>query len=133
MPKRYNFLLVVVVILIFAAVLYFNLKPKHIDLKTAERSVYSKNGMDGVLENIFGIIKPTHHYSVESGARNGIKNSNARHLMIHHDWGGLLIEDDEKLAKICEDNFKNYPKVKTLHQWIYPGNIELIFDRRLCR
>ena len=103
-------------------------KPRKIEFEKYERSVFSQSGEDGILEKIFEIIKPTHRYAIEFGAGDGIKNSNVRHLITHQDWGGLLIEGDDKLADVCEDNYIKYPKVRTLQAWIYPGNIELIFE-----
>jgi len=93
-----------------------------------ERSVFSQFGEDGVIERIFQIIEPTHRFAVEFGAGDGVRLSNTRNLFLNHGWGGLLIEGDEALAKRMAEEYESNPRVATEHAWVYPGNVELLFQ-----
>lgn len=99
-----------------------------VDLRAAEKKVFSQFGEDGVIEKIFEIIAPTHGYAIEFGAYDGIHNSNTRNLIVNKGWGGLLIEGNPARAAALIENHKDYPGVTALHAWVYPGNIEVIFD-----
>jgi hypothetical protein len=99
-----------------------------VDLRKAERKVFSQGGEDGVLEKIFEIIKPTSHYSIEFGGGDGVSNSNTRNLIVNHGWGGLFIEGDEKLAAKSQAVYKDLPRVRSIQAWIYPGNVEILFE-----
>ncbi len=101
---------------------------EEIDLTQYERTVYSQFGEDGVVEKIFEIIKPTHKFAVEFGASDGVRNNNMRRLVLEDGWGGLQIEGDKDKARELALNYEKYPKVQALQAWIYPGNIEILFE-----
>ena len=104
-------------------------KPRQrVDLEASERNVFSQAGEDGVLEKIFDIIEPTTKYAVEFGAGDGIKDSNTRNLILNKGWSGFQIEGDAALASKLATNYADLPRVKTLQAWVYPGNIELLFE-----
>jgi len=75
----------------------FNLS--HIELKQAERSVFSQGGQDGVLEAIFKQIGEVNKTFIEFGARDGVEISNTFNLRLNHGWGGLLM-DSEPLSEL---------------------------------
>ncbi len=102
--------------------------PGPVDLRAAERKVFSQFGEDGVLEKIFEIIEPTERYCVEFGAHNGVTNSNVRNLIVNHGWSSFQIEGDEKKAAKLAKNYADYPKVKTMQAWVWPGNVEILFE-----
>ena len=101
-----------------------------VDFSKYERSVFSQHGEDGVIEKIFELIEPTGDspFVIEFGAHDGVTNSNARNLILNKGWSALLIEGDEKRAAELEKNYADYPNVTTLQAWIYPGNIEILFE-----
>jgi hypothetical protein len=99
-----------------------------LDLTQYERSVYSQFGEDGVVQKIFEIIDPTHQYAVEFGASDGVENNNMRRLVLEEGWGGLQIEGDRAQARALARNYAEHPRVKTMQAWIYPGNIEILFE-----
>ncbi len=101
---------------------------RFLDLRAAERRIFSQFGEDGVIEKIFQVIEPTHCFAVEFGAGDGIWLSNTRNLYLHQGWSGLMMEGDEKKASELERNYRSLPRVKTDHVWIYPGNIEILFN-----
>lgn len=76
---------------------------EQIDLKQFEKSVYSQNGEDGVIERIFnqfGIIRGTF---LDIGAGDGRHLSNTRYLK-DKGWDGPAVECDyEKWLKLQED------------------------------
>jgi hypothetical protein len=99
-----------------------------IDLRSFERKVFSQHGEDGVIERIFEIIEPGPKFCVEFGAYDGINNSNMRNLILNHGWSSFQIEGDERRASALAENYADYPNVKTLHAWVWPGNIEILFE-----
>jgi hypothetical protein len=117
---------------VVAALVFFATIPgcsrDRVNLDDFERTSFSQFGEDGVIAKIFEIIEPTTKYAVEFGAYDGVTISNTRELILEKGWGSLQIEGHpvraKKLAKAYADN----PKVTTQHAWIYPGNIEILFE-----
>jgi hypothetical protein len=101
---------------------------KPVDLESAERIVFSQFGEDGVIKKIFEVIEPGPKFAVEFGAHNGINNSNMRNLVVNHGWGSFQIEGDAARARQLADNYREYPKVTTQNAWVWPGNIEILFE-----
>lgn len=99
-----------------------------VDFEAAEVGIFSQSGEDGVIAKIFERIEPTNKYAVEFGGGTQINNSNVRHLFADLGWKGLLLEGDEKLVKASQEVYADNPNVTSLHQWVYPGNIETIFE-----
>jgi hypothetical protein len=99
-----------------------------IDFKRFERNVFSQSGEDGVIQKIFEVIEPTSRFAVEFGALDGIKNSNTRRLVVEEGWSSFQIEGDPERAAALAKNFADYPKVRTLEAWVWPGNIEILFE-----
>lgn len=99
-----------------------------VDFRSEERSVFSNKGEDGVIEKIFSIIEPTTQHSVEFGAGNGIRASNTRNMIINEGWSSLQIEGDGPRAREMKANFKAFPKVTAVEAWVWPGNIEILFE-----
>jgi len=93
-----------------------------------EKSVYSQHGEDGVIERIFEIIKPTDRHAVEFGASDGSYCSNTRNLIENQGWNALLIEGDKTLAERCKLKYENNPRVRCINAWVYPGNVEVLFE-----
>lgn len=99
-----------------------------VDLKAAENSVFSQHGEDGIIAKIFEIIEPGPKYCVEFGAYDGITNSNMRNLVVNQGWSSYQIEGDPKRAEELAKNYADYPNVKTEQAWVWPGNIEILFE-----
>lgn len=105
-----------------------NVNAGAVDLGAELRSVFSQFGEDGVVEKIFELIPPTTKYVVEFGAYDGVHNSNSRNLILNHGWGGLQMEGHPKRAASMVELYKDNPKVTAKHAWIWPGNIEVLFE-----
>ncbi len=97
-------------------------------LQDYESTVYSQAGEDGIIEKIFQLIPPTQHYAIEFGAGDGQTLSNVRQLIVHRGWGGLLIEGDAEKAEVLRTFYLGYRGVRTVKEWVYPANVELLFE-----
>ncbi len=104
-------------------------QPKPVDLRAAERKGFSQFGEDGVVEKIFEIIEPGPKFAVEFGAYDGITNSNMRNLVVNHGWNSFQIEGNKGRAKNLARNYLAYPGTTTMQAWVWPGNIEILFER----
>jgi len=120
--------LVVGLVAVAASLLLLPRGKGEIRLLDFERNVYSQAGEDGILEKIFEVIPPTARYCIEFGAGEGIEFSNVRKLIAHEGWGGLLIEGDHELASLLAENYRGFTGVRTVEAWVYPGNVELLFE-----
>ncbi len=98
-----------------------------LDLERYEKSVFSQGGEDGVIEELFEVIEPTTHYAVEFGAADGVSGSNVRNLYLKG-WSGLQIEGDPAQFQKLVANYRELPKVTNLRTWVWPGNIEFLFE-----
>lgn len=61
------------------------------NLNFYERKVYSQNGEDGIIEEIFRRIGTTNKFSVEFGVEDG-KECNTRYLLEKKGWNGLRMD-----------------------------------------
>lgn len=103
--------------------------PVPVDLRDAELDFYSQSGEDGVIRRLFEIIEPTSHYVVDFGCSDGVKNSNSRHLITTQGWSGLLMDGSHTLVEAARRAYRDYPKAKVVEAWVYPGNVETLFEQ----
>ena len=101
---------------------------REIRLRDFENTVYSQAGEDGILQKIFEVIEPTSRFAIEFGAGDGITYSNVRNLIVHHGWRALLIEGDAERAETLRKNYRGFPGARGVHAWVFPGNVELLFE-----
>ncbi|NCG24504.1 MAG: hypothetical protein GWP47_10305 [Actinobacteria bacterium] len=80
-----------------------------------ERRVFSQNGEDGVLSEIFNRIGTINESFVEFGCGNGIENNSL--YLLHRDWHGLWIDGDQDLVTSIE---------KSHHSFIEPGQLRVL-------
>lgn len=91
--------------------------------------MFSQDGEDGVIEKIFELIEPASPgFAVEFGASDGVRASNVRNLILNKGWGAFLIEGDPARAAELIKNYADVPNVTTLEHWVWPGNIEILFE-----
>ena len=81
-------------------VLQLKNSPKYADSRHLihfEGQVYSQNGEDGIISEIFNRIGTTTQYFVEIGTSTGLENNTA--LLLLEGWNGLWIEgnDEERI------------------------------------
>jgi hypothetical protein len=128
-PRRYNLLaLLIITVAICTVVTILAWPPPEVDLAEYERSVFSQGGEDGVLEKIFELIPPTSRFAVEFGSGDGVTLSNVRNLVLEKGWGALFIEGDPNLAQQAADTYRESPRVSAIQAWVFPGNIEILFE-----
>lgn len=97
-------------------------------LNRFEFQVFSQNGEDGIIEEIFKRIGTTNKYFVEFGAANGLWN-NTTNLLVEG-WQGLWIEGDPKCIEEVKTKFSQLVEARKLsirHDFVSPENIEKIF------
>lgn len=98
------------------------------DFTALERSVYSQNGEDGVLEELFKVIEPGPKFAVDIGAGDGKEGSNTRNLLFNHGWKGLLVESDPAKAAEAHKNCTYLP-VTLVNAQTHPGNVEAMLSQ----
>ena len=100
-----------------------------VDLRAAEFDYFSQSGEDGVIRRLFEIIKPTSQFVVDFGCSDGITFSNSRRLITHDGWSGLLMDGNHEQIQKAKASLVNYPKAKVVEAWVYPGNVETLFEQ----
>jgi len=95
------------------------------DLTASELRVFSQNGEDGVIVEIFNRIGVTNRYFVEFGIQNG-SEGNAVLLADVFGWAGLFIEGDEGLFDRVQRKYAHRP-VDVVHAMVTAANVNDVF------
>jgi hypothetical protein len=98
-------------------------------LNKFEFKVFSQNGEDGIIEEIFNRISTTNKFFVEFGVQDGIE-TNSTYLLLKG-WKGLFLEGNPKYCKEVEKNFDHLiaqKQLKIVDAFITVENIENLFD-----
>jgi hypothetical protein len=77
------------------------------NLNTYERRVFSQNGEDGIIAELFSRI-PHNRYFLEIGVEDG-QQCNAALLARHYGWQGLMIEADRRMYERLQENYGSLP------------------------
>lgn len=94
-----------------------------------EQRVFSQNGEDGVISEIFRRIGTTNQSFVEFGCGNGIENNSL--YLLHRDWTGLWIDGDERLIKSIRrshQDFVDRGALRVVQSMVTAENIQSIFE-----
>lgn len=78
-----------------------------------EQRVFSQNGEDGVISEIFRRIGATDQRFVEFGCGNGIENNSL--YLLHRDWSGLWIDGDPTLVRRIRATHEQFLSSGSLH------------------
>lgn len=92
------------------------------------KSVFTQNGEDGIIEEIFKRIGTTNKCFVEFGV-HGVKNNST--FLLVKEWNGLWIGNDKTGAALIARDFKQMfdnGKLRYSTAWITRENIERIFE-----
>ena len=92
-----------------------------------ERRIFSQNGEDGIIEEIFRRIGTNTKYFVEFGVETGVECNSAR-LARELGWQGLFIEGDPSMCADLRRNYASFPNVTCLESFVAPDSIERILD-----
>ena len=94
---------------------------KKIKLIEYRKNIYSQNGEDGVLEEIFKRINiassNNEKWCVEFGAWDGKHLSNTFHL-VEQGWNAVYIEGDKEKYQDLLETVKQYPKIKPINAMV---------------
>jgi hypothetical protein len=91
-------------------------KPLLFDFKY---NIFSQNGEDGIIAQIFEKIGEGNKTCLEVGAANGLECSNTANLWINRGWKAILIECSERLFDKLKENVTKYKGTCTIiHRYI---------------
>jgi hypothetical protein len=96
------------------------------DLTASELRVFSQNGEDGVLAEIFDRIGAGGGGFVEFGIQDGTEG-NTVFLAQVLGWSGAYLEADDAAFAALERRFAANPRVRTLHAAVEPDTAEALF------
>ncbi len=97
------------------------------------RNVNSQFGEDGIIEHIFGVLKPESKMCVEFGAWDGKHFSNCNNLVENHGWGGVMIEADAGRFPALQKTYAGYPSVSCVNRLVHfdgPNSLDAILAER---
>jgi hypothetical protein len=106
-------------------------EPKHRDPKCLshhEYKLFSQNGEDGIIAEIFRRIGTTKKYFVEFGAADGAQNNTA--LLVRQGWSGLWMDADSPAVQRAKAAYRAEiagAKLTVLETFITAENIEDLF------
>jgi FkbM family methyltransferase len=96
---------------------------RHGDLRDFEKQVFSQNGEDGILEEIFRRLGGEPGYLVEFGTGTGSECNGARLVRQCH-WQALFLEADPRSYAALVENYRGYPGVRTVQTRVSSQNLE---------
>src|ERR1700743_1344153 len=73
-------------------------------LNRHEYQVFSQNGEDGIIKEIFNRIGCTNKYFIEFGVENGLECNSTN--LLFKEWSGLWIEGSDKFYGQMAERFK---------------------------
>lgn len=100
------------------------IKNNPLDLRNYEKKIFSQNGEDGIISEIFKRISVTNKFFVEFGVENG-QECNSRRLLEEEGWSGLWMDGSENNCTSAKLKFKNYG-ISVQQAFIDKENIETL-------
>jgi hypothetical protein len=79
------------------------------------KNIYSQNGEDGVIAQLFKELQITKGTFCEFGAADGIRSSNTYQLIREHGFCGMAIESEYSSYLQCVKNYSAFPEVQVFH------------------
>ncbi|MGZ3872252.1 MAG: hypothetical protein ACXVJD_05010 [Mucilaginibacter sp.] len=107
--------------------------PKYVSSKRLnkyEYQVFSQNGEDGILQEIFSRIGSTNKYFIEFGVENGLECNSTN--LLYKEWSGLWIEGNADSCSQISRRFKDLiddGRLQIQNAFINAENIESLFDK----
>ena len=101
--------------------------PRH--LVHFESQVYSQNGEDGIISEIFNRIGTTNRNFVEIGTSNGLENNTA--LLVLEGWKGIWVEGNEIANMEAATHWAeaiNESRLKTVTTMVTAENIQTLLN-----
>ena len=98
-------------------------------LSKHEYQVFSQNGEDGIIQEIFNRIGTTNKYFIEFGVEDGLECNSTN--LLYKKWSGLWIEGSPEFSKSVSIRFKDLIQSGNLaikNAFINAENIQSLFD-----
>ena len=98
-------------------------------LNKHECQVFSQNGEDGIIQEIFNRVGHTNKYFIEFGVENGLECNSLN--LLYKGWTGLWIEGNNSCFKQITGMFKDFIEngaLKVRNEFITAENIQPLFD-----
>jgi len=98
-------------------------------LNKHEYQVFSQNGEDGIIQEIFNRIGYTNKYFIEFGVENGLECNSTN--LLYKGWSGFWIEGSEASCNQIAQRFKDMidgGRLKVQNAFINAENIQGLFD-----
>ena len=103
-------------------------RERHGQLAEFEWRIFSQNGEDGIIAEIFRRIGPGKRTLVEIGVEDGLQCNTAL-LVKRSRWGGWMIEGDPARAAQLAHNYRRYRKrLRTVEKIIDAENVVPLFE-----
>jgi hypothetical protein len=102
----------------------------HAKLIHYERQVFSQNGEDGIVAEIFRRIKTKSKFFVECGVGDGLENNTT--FLLTQGWKGCWIEGSARYAGIIQRHFRKplgSQQLKLQHSFITAENVVDLFSK----
>ncbi len=84
------------------------------------KNIYTQNGEDGIIEQLFKDLEIDSGVVVEFGAWDGVYLSNVYNLWKNRNFKAILIEDDKNKVKELEKISKNINRVESVNAFVSP-------------
>lgn len=91
-----------------------------------ESKVFSQNGEDGILQEIFRRIGEGDRFSIEFGIGDGTECC-TRMLLVNRGWAGLLIEGSQASVDTAKRIYGGFDRVRILQTFVTSENILGVF------
>ena len=95
------------------------------DLRAYEKTVFSQNGEDGIIQEILRRIGVQNKFFVEFGVEWG-EVCNCARLVIQEQWEGLFIEAKRSHFEKLVERYRPYKKIRCANEFVSSSNIECI-------
>ena len=97
-----------------------------LDLRKFEEKVYSQNGEDGILKEIFRRLGTTNRYFVEFGA-SPARRTTAHRLAWQEHWQGLFLEADPGFFATLREHYRAFPDIRCVQAKVASANVKELF------
>ena len=111
----------------YAAIATLSARYGYASLSGAELSVFSQNGEDGVIAEIFSRIGSTNTFFVEFGVEDGLE-CNTRFLAEVLGWSGVYLEPDPTNFRKLAARLSARDDLVTVETAVSPSNVNRLFE-----
>jgi hypothetical protein len=90
-------------------------------LTEAEKKIYSQNGEDGIIKEVFSRIGVESGTFLEFGAETGAE-LNCR-LLAESGWNGIFIEASQEQFALLKNHYNEFKNITCINSYVTPQNI----------